>query len=427
MLPVALGGGANAALQVEWVKCYAPQESRYYYYSNFTNEVTWIAPEGYEAPPSGVAARFLMSPLLRATLCIQGAWRSKKARETARAAKAHAAGLLEGGARVFRGWVTVWDAYAKAEYYFQVSTGHMQWGVPNELVIPKWVKIFDPTTQWHYFVNNDTGEQSSEVPADYHSPRGPHAKLMSMMITNPELRSAMAIQRAFRSRQTRRVAYATQLHRRHVEQAETKTFTIPKDGALGFHLTEPDDDDCGGAGICAPLPPLGAAPLQYPAQVGNIIASGQAEAAGFQRGDLLSAVAGVNVAGSTIKAALNRLRRANRPVELCVRRRFVPDPQYPRQKFPRVPSVHMGWMQVEFEGRALRDGPVLVEGGYADLDDHRAAGICSARGGAQAGSTVPAAQPNAQGGVPPRTGRVRRGAARPGVAHGARAPAHRGR
>ena len=242
--PPELGGGANADMP-EWVKVFSPSDERFYYYSNWTHETLWTIPENYTAPPTGMAARMLMSPELRGALVIQCVWRKKQARRVVRSAKARHMATID-NARVFRGWVTEWDHTAKADFYFNIDTGEISWTMPTVLMVPKWIKVHDPTTNWHYYVNNDTGEQQTTTPDDYQSPRGPHAKLLSKMITNPELRGAMAIQRAFRSRQSRRLAYASQLHRRMVEVAETYEAIIPRDGALGFHLVQPEGDVGGG-------------------------------------------------------------------------------------------------------------------------------------------------------------------------------------
>jgi len=346
-LPSELGGGSNKDLAQEWVKVYSPANERFYYYSNWTHETSWIIPESYTPLPTGIAASFFMDADMSATLMIQGAWRKKQARKIMRAAKARHMGMVDNG-RVFRGWVTEWDNTAKADFYFNIETGEISWKIPTALMVPKWVKVHDPTTGWHYYVNNDTGEQQTETPSDYHSPRRPHAKLLSHMITNPELRSAMAIQRAFRSRQTRRLAMASQLHKKLIEEAETHKIIIEKDGALGFHLSEPDND-IGGLGIGKGELKPGAMFQQYPAIVSNVIAHGQALAAGVQTGDLLSSVSGVSFVGKKMKDAIIFIRQQSRPLTLQLRRRFIPDPAYPRQKYPRIDNVHMGWMEVDLD------------------------------------------------------------------------------
>ena len=346
--PLELGGGANADMP-EWVKVFSPSDERFYYYSNWTHETLWTIPENYTAPPTGMAARMLMSPELRGALVIQCVWRKKQARRVVRSAQARHMATID-NSRVFRGWVTEWDHTAKADFYFNIDTGEISWTMPTVLMVPKWIKVHDPTTNWHYYVNNDTGEQQTTTPDDYQSPRGPHAKLLSKMITNPELRGAMAIQRAFRSRQSRRLAYASQLHRRMVEVAETYEAIIPRDGALGFHLVQPEGD-VGGVGVGDGALPPGSPLQQYPASVQHVVAHGQAETVGIQQGDLLSSI-GVgsqakSLVGLTMKEAIAAIRKQDRPMTLRFRRRFVPDPAYPRVKYPRIPLSMMGWFEVD--------------------------------------------------------------------------------
>ena len=346
-LPTELGGGKNKDLAQEWVKIYSPANERFYYYSNWTHDISWVIPDSYKALPTGIAASFFMDADLRATLAIQGAWRRKQARRVLRATKARHMGTLD-NARIFRGWVTEWDKTAKADFYFNVDTGEISWKLPTVLMVPKWIKVHDPTSNWHYYVNNDTGEQQTETPSDYHSPRGPHAKLLSHMITNPELRSAMAIQRAFRSRQTRRLAMASQLHKKLLEEAETFELVIEKEGALGFHLSEPERD-VGGLGVGKGALQPGAMFQQYAALVNAVNQNGQAELAGAKSGDLLSSVSGVSFIGKKMKDVITFIRKQKRPLTFQFRRRFQIDPEYPRIKYPRLDLVHMGWLEVDTE------------------------------------------------------------------------------
>jgi tetratricopeptide (TPR) repeat protein len=345
--PQELGGGINANLIQEWTKVYSPPDNRFYYYSNWTQDITWLIPTEYKDPPTGLLAEMFMNPELRAALTIQGLWRQKQARRVTRAVKARYASAMDNG-RVFRGWVTEWDATAKADFYYNIETGEISWKLPTVLMVPKWIKVHNPITKYYYYVNNDTGEQTTEKPDDYHSPRGPHAKLLAKMITNPELRSAMAIQRAFRSRQRRRLAMASVRFKHLIEIAETYDTVIPKDGALGFHLAEPDGD-IGGNGVGEGASVPGTMFQQYPAIVKNIVAHGQAEQAGINTGDLLSGINKVCLVGKTMKDAIHALRKQPRPVTVSFRRRFVPDPEYPRIKYPRIPQAHMGWLECEFD------------------------------------------------------------------------------
>ena len=88
---------------------------------------------------------------------------------------------------------------------------------------------------------------------------------------------------------------------------------------------------------------------QYPAIVKNIVKAGQAEKAGVQTGDLLSSISGISLIGKQIKDAIKTLRKQKRPMKLKFRRRFVPDPAWPRIKYPRIPQAHMGWLECEFD------------------------------------------------------------------------------
>jgi hypothetical protein len=345
--PEELGGGVNENMAQEWVKIYSPPDERFYYYSNWTKKISWTIPNDYKDLPSGMAARMFMNPEVRAALTIQGTWRKKIARRVTRAAKARHLSMLDNG-RVFRGWVTEWDSTAKADFYYNIDTGEISWKLPAALMIPKWVKVHDPTTCYFYYVNNDTGEQRSETPEDYQSPRGPHAKLLGKLITNPELRSAMTIQRAFRSRQARRLAMASTTFRRLIEEAETLEAIIPKNGALGFHLAEPEGD-VGGSGVGEGALAPGIKFQQYPAVIKSITKNGQAEKAGLQAGDLLSSVSDISLIGKDMKDAIQFIRKQDRPLKLKFRRRFVPDPAWPRIKYPRISQAHMGWLECDFK------------------------------------------------------------------------------
>ena len=73
----------------------------------------------------------------------------------------------------------------------------------REGMLPTWIKMYDPGSVKYYYFNNFTSESVWEEPEDYVEPS---VEMLNMgMVTNPEVKSAMIIQRAYRTRQSRRV------------------------------------------------------------------------------------------------------------------------------------------------------------------------------------------------------------------------------
>ncbi len=66
--------------------------------------------------------------------------------------------------------------------------------------------MYDPESKWHYYVNNDTGENTWERPDDYEEP-APGSVFKNFCI-NKEVKAALTIQSAYRSRQAMLLTYA---------------------------------------------------------------------------------------------------------------------------------------------------------------------------------------------------------------------------
>jgi C-terminal processing protease CtpA/Prc/Ca2+-binding EF-hand superfamily protein len=117
----------------EWVKMYDPGSVKYYYFNNFTGESCWERPENYVDPPkSTVLARVNMTPEMRATLCIQNAYRAKIGRRVARADYA-----MKNKARHVGGWVEGKDQRLKCPFWYNVKThpeGEVLWEKPGPVV-----------------------------------------------------------------------------------------------------------------------------------------------------------------------------------------------------------------------------------------------------------------------------------------------------
>ena len=60
LLPAELGGGGNAGLQQEWCRVYSPPDQKYYYYSNWSHDITWDPPINFIPPPKGVPQKMLV-------------------------------------------------------------------------------------------------------------------------------------------------------------------------------------------------------------------------------------------------------------------------------------------------------------------------------------------------------------------------------
>ena len=198
--PEALGGGH--AGQDEWVKIYSPGDEKYYYYSNWTREVTWDRPETYKDPPRGSAAlkHFSMNKDVKAALCIQHAFRAKLARRDARLERAN-----RHAAQEHNGWVTEHDAFTGKDYYWNIHTREVTWELPRELGggplnnVIEWVKVFSPRDDRYYFYNNYTEKFVWEKPEGYQPALNTLGKLSMSM----EMRSAIKIQNLFRAKLAR--------------------------------------------------------------------------------------------------------------------------------------------------------------------------------------------------------------------------------
>ena len=66
--------------------------------------------------------------------------------------------------------------------------------------------MYDPESKWHYYVNNDTGENRWDKPDDYDEPT-PGALFKNFCI-NKEVKAALTIQSAYRARQAMLMTYA---------------------------------------------------------------------------------------------------------------------------------------------------------------------------------------------------------------------------
>ena len=81
----------------------------------------------------------------------------------------------------------------------------------DEIEIPTWVKLFDSTHTTFYYLNNISHESVWEQPMDYISPRR-DASYSIMRILNPEVQAALMLQKAYRCKQSRKVANALRKH-----------------------------------------------------------------------------------------------------------------------------------------------------------------------------------------------------------------------
>ena len=107
-------------------------------------------------------------------------------------------------------------------YYVHVETGEVTWEKPIELggtKLPKWVKMYDPSSIAYYYYNNFTGEYEWDEPDDYIEP----PKHSHHLVMNKELKAALCIQGAYRAKQARRVQRAKRAAAHAAEQ-------VPVDG-----------------------------------------------------------------------------------------------------------------------------------------------------------------------------------------------------
>jgi hypothetical protein len=70
------------------------------------------------------------------------------------------------------------------------------------LDLPAWVRLYAQTSVSYYYFNNYTGDCVFETPRGYRPPADPAAALACL---SPDVRAALCIQNAFRSKQARRV------------------------------------------------------------------------------------------------------------------------------------------------------------------------------------------------------------------------------
>ena len=68
----------------EWMEVWDTTQSTFYYYNQFSGDITWDKPPGFKRPDHS-KLKALMKPELRAALTIQGIWRAKLARRDVRA------------------------------------------------------------------------------------------------------------------------------------------------------------------------------------------------------------------------------------------------------------------------------------------------------------------------------------------------------
>ena len=198
-LPKELGGGPLAGI-IEWVKVFSPRDDRYYYYNNYTEECTFDKPDDFNESLNALG-KMSMSQEMRSAIKIQNLFRAKLAREELRKKK-----VQNGKGEPFRGWVTEHDRFSGKDYYWNVETREVTWEKPSILLVPRWVKMYDPESKWHYYVNNDTGENTWERPDDYEEP-APGSVFKNFCI-NKEVKAALTIQSAYRSRQAMLLTYA---------------------------------------------------------------------------------------------------------------------------------------------------------------------------------------------------------------------------
>ena len=94
----------------EWMDVWDSAQSTFYYYNQFTGDITWDKPPGFKRPDHS-KLKALMKPELRAALCIQGIWRAKLARRDVRAQRG-ANSAVEGEV-----WQAVPDPASGLDYY----------------------------------------------------------------------------------------------------------------------------------------------------------------------------------------------------------------------------------------------------------------------------------------------------------------------
>ena len=205
----------------KWVKMYDPNSVAYYYFNNFTNECMWDKPLDYVEPKKGAHHLAGMNPELKAALLIQNAYRAKQARRVLRQ-KTGLKDAQEHADKAEHGWITEHNEASGYDYYVHVETGEVTWEKPIELggtKLPKWVKMYDPSSIAYYYYNNFTGEYEWDEPDDYIEP----PKHSHHLVMNKELKAALCIQGAYRAKQARRVQRAKRAAAHAAEQ-------VPVDG-----------------------------------------------------------------------------------------------------------------------------------------------------------------------------------------------------
>ena len=145
---------------------------------------------------------------LKYVLKLQAAFRKRMARKRTLRIRGQRKACVKGNTPV---WVATWDPTTKAFFYYNKETRKVVWNRPDdyrgysddedekEELPPEWVELLDPVSGTHYYYNNFTSKCVWSKPKDFvHSDQVKSTKAAHLF--NPQLRSVLMVQAAYRAR-----------------------------------------------------------------------------------------------------------------------------------------------------------------------------------------------------------------------------------
>ena len=111
-------------------------------------------------------------------------------------------------------------------HYYNFESGVSVW---TSKFRPEWIKFYDVKYKDYYYANQFTGECAWEEPENYVKPA--NKTILKFLVVNKELKSALAIQHAFRAQQARRHAYIEIA--RHLQHTAFHDWVTVKDPSSG--------------------------------------------------------------------------------------------------------------------------------------------------------------------------------------------------